>query len=416
MKYIKILFLLYIPFLIISCSKDNIGNSGVIIKGMIPSGSARKGAEMTASNTTFSLADTKSIMVFNSSGGYELFDIADKAFSVRALQGTATALVFLGPDNAFIGCLQAGGLNVLPLVSLTDGENTVINLDMLKLEGTNVIPANNPIGNEININRDEIERFRQFGAFFESLSQNIDTDSNGVPDLVENKALFLSTMFDIYMGKWGLNNTPPEVIDTSRIYINHGLRIFGKKGIAPSSQSFTLTGPEGSPYNDIEKSHYADAPDGFITFFHRPAPAPPGYPYGSIFLPFAKGKYTLNLDGKSYSLVYSKVDAMYYLVLAIPTVHTNDKNVITSVTIEYRDLAGRTINPENFVYQTMIQLNAGASQIEQIGTMWENPEAKTHTELYMFVPKTNIIESNVSGINVNYLDLVGNAYFINFKR
>lgn len=416
MKYLKILFLLYIPFLVISCNKENIGNSGIIIKGIIPAGGARKSADLNASGTTFTLADTKNIMVLNSSGGYELFSISDNSFSVRAIQGTATALVFLGPDNAFIGCLQAGGLNVLPLVSLTDGENTLINLDMLKLVGTNVIPANNPIGNEININQDEIERFRQFGAFFESLSQNIDTDGNGVPDLVENKALFLSTMFDIFMGKWGLNSTPPEVIDTSRIFINHGLRIYGRKGLAPSGQAFTLTGPEGSPYNDIEKSHYADAPDGFITFFHRPAPAPQGFPYGSIFLPFANGKYTLNLDGKSYSLVYSKVDAMYYFVLALPTVHTNEKNVITSVTIEYRDLKGRTINPENFVYQTMVQLNNGASQIEQIGALWESPDSKTNTELYMFVPKTNIIESNVTGINVSYLDLVGNAYTINYKR
>ncbi|MFN8241941.1 MAG: hypothetical protein U0X39_14470 [Bacteroidales bacterium] len=416
MRFPAIFFLLIITLFIASCSKDDNSSSGVVIKGKLPFGGIKKSADLYSSGSGYSLADTKSIMVFNSSGGYELFDISSSDFSVRAMQGTATALVFLGPENAFIGCLQAGGLNVLPLVSLKDGDNTVINLDMLTLQGTNVIPSSNPIGNEIDLNQDEIDRFRQFGAFFESLSQNIDADANGIPDLVEDKALFLSTMFDIYCGKWGLNNTPPQVIDTTNLHINHGLRVFGKKGIAPSDHIYTLTGPEGAPYNDISVSHNTDAPDGFIAFFRRDAPAPPGYPYGSIFLPFANGKYTLTLDNKPYSLVYSKVDAMYYFVLALPTVHTNNNNEITSVTIEYRDLKGRTIDPENFVYQTMVQLNAGATQIDQIGTMWESPESKTNTELYNFVPKVKIIESNVSGINVNYLDMVGNSYTINFKR
>ena len=172
MKYTSIILILIISSFLISCSKDNsTNNQGVIIKGTISAGGSRKSANITASNTGYDLSDAKTILVFNSSGGYELFNIEDNSFAVRAMQGTATALVFLGIDNSFIGCLQAGGLNVLPLVSLKDGENTVIDLSQLTLEGTNVIPANNPIGNEINLNQAEIERFRQFGSFFESLAE-----------------------------------------------------------------------------------------------------------------------------------------------------------------------------------------------------------------------------------------------------
>jgi hypothetical protein len=370
---------------------------------------------LKATNTAYTLADAKKILVFNSSGGYQLFNIVDSSFAARALQGTACALVFLGGDNLFIGCLQSGGLNMLPLVSLKDGDKTVIDLSKLTLEGSNVIPSNNPIGDEINLNPAEIERYRQFGAFFESLSKNIDTDGDGIPDLIDRKGLYVSTIYDVNCGMWGLNNTAPEIIDTSHLTVNYTLRIWGEKSIIPQNTEVTLSGPEGSPYNDIEKSYYTPAPDGFITFFRRPA-ATYGNPYASSFLPFGNGKYDLHLDNKTYSLLYSKVDAKYFLIQALPTVHTNDNNEITSISVEYKDMQGETINPENFVYQTMVQLNNGVKQLEQIGTLWENPEAKTNTELYNYIPKSKINESELTGINVCYLDLVGNSYNIVFRK
>jgi hypothetical protein len=215
---------------------------------------------------------------------------------------------------------------------------------------------------------------------------------------------------------WGMNNTTPEIIDTSRLFVNYTLRIWGEKSIIPQNTEISLSGPEGSPYNDIEKSYYTIAPDGFITFIRRPVIAPSGYPFGSAFLPFGNGKYNLILDNKTYSLLYSQVDAMYFFVLALPTVHTNDRNEITSISVEYKGINGETINPENFVYQTMVQLNDGGNQLEQIGVLWENPDAKTNTELYNFVPVKRINEAQLTGINVCYLDLVGNSYNINFRK
>ena len=74
-------------------------------------------------------------------------------------------------DNRFIGCLNAGGLNVLPLVSLKDGDNTIIDLSSLTLAGKLVIPANNPIGDEIDLNDGEVNWYKELGAYYESLSQ-----------------------------------------------------------------------------------------------------------------------------------------------------------------------------------------------------------------------------------------------------
>lgn len=417
MKYRNLILLLVISSLLISCSKENSPDTkGIIIKGRISASGLKSNTNLKTTHTECTLADAKKILVFNSSGGYELFNIEDSSFAARAMQGTAAALVFLGDANNFIGCLQAGGLNVLPLVSLRDGDNTVIDLSNLTLDGTNVLPSNNPIGAEINLNQEEIERYRQFGSFFKSLSKNIDADGDGKPDLIDRKALYISTMYDIYCGMWGLNNTAPQIIDTSRLFVNYVLRIWGEKSIIPVNTDITLSGPESLPYNDIEKSYYTLAPDGFIAMFRRPTTAPSGYPFGSAFLPFGDGKYNLNLDDKTYALQYSKVDAKYFFILALPTVHTNDNNEITSISIEYKNIFGETINPENFVYQTMVQLNSGNNQLDQIGCLWENPEAKTNTELYDFVSSKKINASDLTGINVCYLDLVGNSYNINFRK
>jgi hypothetical protein len=285
------------------------------------------------------------------------------------------------------------------------------------MSGTNVIPANNPIGSIIGLNQDEIERYRQLGSFFESLSQNIDADNDGKPDLIDKKALYISTIFDIYCGNWGLNEIPPQLIDTSRIFVNYTMRISGDKSIIPENSVITLAGPEGSPYTDVFQSYFTVAPDCFISFLRRETQAPPGFPFGSAFLPFENGVYTLTLDEKSYSLHYSNINAEYFFVMAVPTVHTNDKNEIVSVTVEYKDMNGASVSPENFVYQTMIQLNGiNHNQLCQIGVLWENPEAKSNTELYTFVPDKTILASELESLTVCYLDLVGNAYNIGFNK
>jgi hypothetical protein len=117
MIYRKLILLLVISTLIISCNKDISTNTqGVIIKGTISTDGLKK-SNIKSAKTTYSLTDARKILVFNSSGGYGLFNIEDSSFAARAMQGTAAALVFLGIENSYIGCLQTGGLNVLPLVS-----------------------------------------------------------------------------------------------------------------------------------------------------------------------------------------------------------------------------------------------------------------------------------------------------------
>jgi hypothetical protein len=409
----KQILLVIIAATLAGCNNDIQSDTGVVIKGTI-SGNV---IERTGFKSTSGLAEATKVLVFNSSGGYNLFNINDSSFAAKALSGTATAIAFLREDNSYIGCLTTGGLNVLPLVNLRDGENTLIDLSTLTLDGTSVIPANNPIGDEIGLSQEEIERFQQFGAFFGSLSENIDSDSDGEPDILSNRAIYISTIFDIYCGKWGLDNTPPQINDPAGFYVNYWMRISGGKALISSDQSITLSGPAGNPYSDIMQAYYTVAPDCFIAFFRRETQAPQGYPFGSAFLPFDNGKYTVTLNNKNYSLNYSNVDVEYFFLLAVPTIHTNADNEVVSVTVEYRYMNGELVDPENFVYQTMVQLNgSNANQICQIGTLWESPEAKSNTELYNFEVQNPFPVSQLSSVTVCYLDLVGNAYNIGYIK
>ena len=400
-----------------SCNKgDDPGSNGarIIIKGKI-SVNHLKSTGLKSTNS-LSLSDAKKVLVFNSTG-YQLFNIEDSAFTAKAISGTATALAFLDAENKYIGALCAGGLNVLPLVSLKDGDNTIIDLSNLTLDGTRVIPANNPIGNEIDLNAGEIEWYKELGAYYEALSKNIDADNDGVPDILNKKEFNISTIFDIYCGSWGLNDTPPQINDTANFFVNYAMRIAGGKALIPVNQNITLSGPESSPYNDIIQPHYATGPDCFIAFFKRETQAPQGYPFGSAFLPFAPGLYTVTLDNKNYTLNYSNINAKYFFILAEPTVHTNESNEVVSVSVEYRDMDQVPVTAENFVFQTQVTLDGfQGNQLCQVGTLWENPEAKTNTELYNFTLPDPVPLSLIRSVGICYVDMIGNAYNIGFIK
>jgi hypothetical protein len=403
-----------IVIVLVSCNKDNDSKSDssrIVIKGIISENNLKSAG---LKSDPPSLSDAKKVLVFTSSS-YRVFNIEDSSFRAEALSGTATALAFLDADNRYIGCLCSGGLNVLPLVSLKNGDNTVIDLSTLTLDGTSVIPANNPIGNEINLNDEEIVRYKELGSYYESLSKNIDADNDGIPDILDKKDFNISTIFDIYCGSWGLNDSPPQVNDTANFFINYTMRIAGGKSLIPSNTNVTISGPEASPYNDINQNYFTTGPDCFISFFRRETPAPPGFPFGSAFLPLGEGKYTILLDAKNYTLNYSNINARYFFILAEPTIHTNSNNEIVSVSIEYKNMDHTSVEPENFVYQTMVQLNGNQNnQLCQIGTLWENPEAKSNTELYNFILPKPIPLSDLHSLTVCYLDLIGNAYNIGF--
>ncbi|MGO9482361.1 MAG: hypothetical protein ACLP05_11360 [Candidatus Kryptoniota bacterium] len=408
------LALAVLPIFLAGCKSSTApggGGTGILIKGSISTGGLAKRAAVGDSLT---LADAKKVLVFYA-GTYKIFDIQDTSFSAYAQIGSATAVAFLDANNKYIGNLCAGGMNVLPLVSLTNGENTVIDLSTLTLDGTNVIPANNPFGSSINMTADEIKRFKELSGYFESLSKNIDADNDGVPDILDQKGIDISSVYTIQAGTFGIDNTPPQQIDTSNFFINYYLHVNGGKNATPASQVITFSGPAGHPYTDIRQSGYSPAPDGFTTGFERKEPREPGNLSDSIWLPFEEGIYTMTLDGtQTYTFEYSNVDTKYYMLVPVPTLHTDGNGKVTSVTVEYRLPDNSGVDPTNFVYQVSLIFDGkdDGTILKQIGTIYQSPEAKTWTELYNFTVDPPLEISAIGGLCVCYVDLIGNQYQI----
>jgi hypothetical protein len=129
-------------------------------------------------------------------------------------------------------------------------------------------------------------------------------------------------------------------------------------------------------------------------------------------LPFREGTYTVTLENKNYTLNYANIGAKHFFILAKPTIHTNSNNGIVSVIIDYRDTENHLVTAENYIYQTQVTLDGPLAQLRQMGALWENPEAKTNTDLYNFILPTPLPMSQLSRLSVMYLDLIGNSYNI----
>lgn len=395
-----------------SCNKDNNEKMGIMIKGKIQASNQIKSGP-TKSDNPLNLSDAKKVLLFYGSK-YSLSDIIDGSFTGYAEMGSTTALVFLSADNKYIGNLSASGLNVLPLISLKDGDNTIIDLSTLTLDGNMVIPAHNPLGDEINITAKEIDLLKAVGGYYESLAKNIDANNDGIPDILDDKQLSIYTVFASEMGHWGLNGTEASIIDTSRFYTDYMIMIDGGKGLSFSDGNIALSGPEVDPYNDISLHGFRltpDGPQGFLSSFKRdggPHSAVGSLAAGNISLPFKRGTYTLTLDGsRPYTLNYANISSQYYMVLAIPKLHTNSEGKLVSITLEYKLPDKVTIvNPVNMLTDVMVQLSSQQNQI------YQSPRLTNEIGFTSYTLQTPLEISSLDHIGVWYNDLLGNQYVI----
>lgn len=384
----------------VSCNLfSNNNNSNVVsipIKGTIASGAAKLSNIQFDSVT--SLAKARSVLVCQGFS-YSLANIVNGSFTAYAPMGKATALVFLDSNNQYIGNLCAGGLNMLPLSNLKDGGNTVIDLTTLTLSGTSVVPAHNPLGDEILVSESEIAMMKELGSFYESLAKNIDADNNGVPDILSNRQLMLNTHFNINNGTYGINSVAPMPADSANISINYRVRISGNGPLIPPDSIVAMSGPLGDPYDDITFERYAQL-DGFIAFFLRQGG-----------LPFKKGTYTITLKGtNNYSLNYSNINAKFYLVTPTPTLHTNSAGMLVLISVAYTLPDGSFVDPTSFITNLQFQLHTSTGGMSY-GGMYEGiPTSSTITNFNNYILPTPIDISSLVSVSVNYNDLLGNEY------
>lgn len=380
-----------------------------MIKGKIHASNQLKSG-LTKSDNPLTLTDAKKVLLFYGSK-YSLTDIIDGSFTSYAEMGSMTAMVFLSADNKYIGNLSASGLNVLPLITLLDGENTIIDLSTLTLDGNTVIPAHNPLGDEINITDKEINLLKAVGGYYESLAKNIDADNDGIPDILDNKQLMITTLFTIIGGHWGLNEAEATITDTSQFKTNYMIMINGGNTLSFSNGNIAFSGTEGDPYNDISTHGFKltpNGPQGFLSSFKREATNP--VTYESMLQPFKRGTYTLTLDGnRSYTLNYDNISSQYYMVLVIPKLHTNSEGKLVSITLEYK-LPDKTtvVNPVNMITDVMVHLN----ELYEFREFYHSSWLSIETGFTVINLSTPLDISSLNGIDIIYDDLLGNQYDI----
>ena len=410
----RTLFLLFITFFICSCSKNEsgAGNGKVTIKGTISAADVKKNSGQKAGEI-LSLADAKKVMVFRGSK-YSISDIVNGSFAVTADAGTANALVFLDPNNKFIGVLCTEGLNVLPLVGLSDGDNTVIDLKTLTMPGDSIIPLHNPFGDEINISPEELESLKAVGSYYEALAKNIDADNNGELDILSNTEISVTFHFNISIGKMGIDNIPPTDITNENYWINYGIEFAGGTSLGPVSNSSTLTGPVGDEYNDIILWGFRNTPNSnqsFLISFNRQGITESGNPMGNTFLPFKKGIYTFTpYTGKDLTLHFSNVDVRDNLIIVSPTLKTDGNGKIVSVSFKYSRPDNSPINPENLISDFMLQfINTDNQQFLVVRPVPEHG-------FYKYPFPTPVDLSVFKGMDLFYYDLLGNYYNNNWMK
>lgn len=400
----KNLFFAVALLLLVSCNKDDeSAKTEIVIKGTLPSAQAKS----TVTDTIILLPYAKKVLVF-SKDYYQLYDIVDGKFSVNAKIGSGVALLFLDADNKYMGNLSSRGLNILPLGNLKDGENTSIDLSTLTLSGTDVIPSHDPFGKEIIISDTEINCLKVIGTFYESIAENLDTDNNGVPDVLTNEQLYTATLFARYSGQWGLNAEAPVLSDESDTYINYSLIINGGTGLSVSNGNMSLSGPAGNPYPAITTWGANTTDDGFESTFVVQAQAPEGAPWGTAFLPFQPGTYTLTLsDNSTHALAYSNLDANINLTIICPTLHTDGNGKLTSITLEYKLPDGTLINPASIISGVTIQY-VDSQYNKFMDDSHLNPETG-FTEVTFSTP---VDISILTQMDIWYDDILGNTYDI----
>lgn len=407
----KIIFLIIVVIVFTNCKKNNNNNddnnnnnnnsSGIVIKGHI---SAKK------SKGSDSLSEARKVLVINVLIGKlssRFVDIVNGSFIDSTQMGIATALVFLDDQNKYIGTLSSRGLNLLPLCNLTNGENTIIDLSDLTLIGNSVIPAHDPLGNEIIITQAEINSLKVISGFFESLAKNIDTDNDNILDVFSYKQLFIKTRINFSGGKWGLNDSLPVLHDSLQGY---QLEIDGDKGFSLPG-SIVLSGPVGNPYPNI--SMICNNPGGnndFYAVFGR-----------QNFLPFESGTYTITIDGTVHTMDYSFIDPQINLLYVLPTLHTNSDGKLVTITMEYKLPNGDSIDPINILTDVMVQFTDNSGNQFYTTPRLINANANIQgcdciKGLYSYTLATPLDISSLRTVSVGYGDLLGNSYSINWHQ
>lgn len=429
----KLIFMFLAAFILSSCDEfihdiDFLFREKITLKGKISSSQKVPGKFNSKSTTNaFTLADAKKVIIFYANE-HIIVDIKkDGSFSGGVPIGNSTVVAFLTDKNEFIGNLFTGGLNFLPLAGIDDKINT-IDLSTLTLDGTRVIPANDPVGKTIILSEAEIDFMKEIGIFYESLVKNIDMNNDNMPDVLSEKNLAFNTNNGFTAGKFGISGSnEPQIATTidyrgGRVLIVEGFTNWFSKRDRNIIYNATLTGPVENPHTDLKntvnRGDFADNEVGarFQLKFERERNEQ-----------LRSGEYNLLMDNTNFKFnFYFDLNMKNFWVYAIPTLQVNSKAEITSVSLKFQLPDGRTVDPKKLLSTSIgVQFNVlvfdksmekykyqqgqGTSASVEIVRQDIMTSLKKDYDFYNVKLPVPIKLSNIDGLNTTYYDMFGNG-------
>ena len=405
------IYTLLLTIFLASCDKDYVRIEKIRLKGQISAAAMAPNSLSKVPTAGYTLADAAQVLIFYGSD-YDLVTInSDGSFSGRAPLGSASCVAFLTENNQFIGSLFVGGCYLLPLVGMDDDVKE-INFSTLTLSGTRVIPANDPIGTTILLTDAELDFLREVDSYYEALAKNIDMDNNGTPDVMENKRIELYETNSFKGGTWGTDTQNPILTEPSQITLDYGIHMVGPNAWLSNTanavaENAQLSGPASNPHGDIINSgnSYINNKEFKLNFARRSSNQQP-----MTYLPFDDGVYTLSIDNKELTFNYIQVNMSNYLILAVPTLHINSSNQLTSISIQYQLPDGSPVVPRNV-------MSSG------VDVRFANQEILTSTNAkydddydYYTVELENPVDMNsLQDLSLSYFDILGNQYGVSWS-
>ena len=392
----------------VNCEKDYYFVKKINIKGKISQSGKISASRIQSSTKGYSLSEAKKVLIFYGNE-YDLVNIrSDGSFSGRAPLGSATVVAFLTQNNEFIGNLYCGGMNLLPLVGVADDVST-IDFSTLTLDGTRVIPANDPVGKTILLTEEEIGFMKEVGAYYEALAKNIDMNNDGEPDVLQNSFIFINTNQNFFAGKWGINDELPELISKEKFDFDYKIWIVLPNNLLSSTdnsiiENAVLSGPLNNPHTDIQNAgnSYFNSKELKLNFARAVN--------SNMNLSFNPGEYKLSIDNKNFTFNYSNINTLNYWMIAIPTLHTNSQNEVTNITLTYQFPNGETVDPRKLT-RTGIQVQMGSNENGQPALEIRSKESDPTDpdyDYYNIVINPPKKLSEVTNLNLSYIDIFGN--------
>jgi len=334
-----LVFFLLINVLFAGCNEGGLFDRKIKINGTIT-----RDGKYQGSGKWVTLQDAMKVLIYYGIK-YDLVDIKnDGTFTGNESLGRDAEVAFLTKNNEYIGNMFMQGFNFLPLASVSDDLN-IIDLSTLKQDGNQIMPANDPIGNQIILSQQEREFMKQEGSYREALAKNLDTANNVITDQWEEGRISINTNQSFMAGVYGFKSILPMVLTPNSLPFSSTSQIVGPIGLLLSHSNYLLENAivsvsRGNPYIDIKNAGNSNSNNKrFIINFHR---APRNGAYMTTFVP---GEHMLEIDNNPFTFHYSNISVSSYVYMVISPLHSNGSGKVTTISMEYQLPDGTLVNP-----------------------------------------------------------------------